>query len=219
MVGLIEGVGEATAAVRKLFSGWLSDKIGKRKVLTVIGYGLAALSKPLFALASRPTLVLAARFADRVGKGVRDAPRDALISDIVAQGQLSGAGRDRKDLFDKSHRLGSQKTANADWVVEPFIYFEAGFLKFVRTFQQDIVWCNRPWLHRCGTGDIPTRTVPALSIRTARLRHGPGNICRSYDWGGLVFDPDGRGPIYFRQAVTCGSERGLRSRLPSLPLR
>ena len=91
MVGLIEGVGEATAAIGKLFSGWLSDKIGKRKILTVIGYGLAALSKPLFAIASTPALVLGARFSDRVGKGVRDAPRDALISDIVAAGQRGAA--------------------------------------------------------------------------------------------------------------------------------
>ena len=91
MVGLIEGVGEATAAIGKLFSGWLSDKIGKRKMLTVIGYSLAALSKPLFAIAPSPALVLAARFSDRVGKGVRDAPRDALISDIVAEGQRGAA--------------------------------------------------------------------------------------------------------------------------------
>jgi MFS family permease len=91
MVGLIEGVGEATAAIGKLFSGWLSDKIGKRKMLTVIGYGLSALTKPLFALAPTPGLILAARFSDRVGKGVRDAPRDALISDIVAGGQRGAA--------------------------------------------------------------------------------------------------------------------------------
>ena len=91
MVGLIEGVGEATAATGKLLSGWLSDKIRKRKVLTVIGYGLAAFSKPLFAIASTPALVLGARLADRVGKGVRDAPRDALISDIIAEGQRGAA--------------------------------------------------------------------------------------------------------------------------------
>jgi MFS family permease len=68
-VGLIEGVGEATASISKLFSGWLSDRLGKRKVLAVIGYGLAALSKPLFAIASTSSFVLAARFSDRIGKG------------------------------------------------------------------------------------------------------------------------------------------------------
>jgi MFS family permease len=91
MVGLVEGVGEATAAIGKLFSGWLSDKIGKRKVLTMIGYGLAALSKPLFAIAPTAALVLAARFSDRVGKGVRDAPRDALIGDLVSKGERGAA--------------------------------------------------------------------------------------------------------------------------------
>jgi MFS family permease len=91
MVGLIEGVGEATASICKLFSGWLSDKLGKRKSPTVIGYGLAALSKPLFALAPNASLVLAARFSDRVGKGIRDAPRDALIGDMVTAGSRGAA--------------------------------------------------------------------------------------------------------------------------------
>lgn len=91
MVGLIEGIGEATASICKLFSGWLSDRIGKRKVLAILGYSLAAISKPLFALAPSASLVLAARFSDRIGKGVRDAPRDALISDLVPEGQRGGA--------------------------------------------------------------------------------------------------------------------------------
>src|SRR6516225_27574 len=86
MVGLIEGVGEATASISKLFSGWVSDKLGKRKALTLIGYGLGALSKPLFALAPTSSLVLAARFSDRVGKGIRGAPRDAMVGDMVPGG-------------------------------------------------------------------------------------------------------------------------------------
>src|SRR5439155_5488041 len=73
MVGLIEGVGEATASIAKLFSGWLSDRLGKRKALTIIGYGLGALSKPLFALAPTPSFLLGARFSDRLGKGIRGA--------------------------------------------------------------------------------------------------------------------------------------------------
>jgi len=91
MVGLIEGVGEATASICKLFSGWLSDKLGRRKALTVLGYSLGALSKPLFALASTPLLVLAARFSDRIGKGIRGAPRDALVSDLVPAGARGAA--------------------------------------------------------------------------------------------------------------------------------
>jgi MFS family permease len=83
VVGLIEGVAEATAAIAKVFSGALSDRIGKRKLLVGIGYGLAAVTKPVFPLASTAWEVLAARFVDRVGKGIRDAPRDALVADIT----------------------------------------------------------------------------------------------------------------------------------------
>jgi MFS family permease len=98
MVGLIEGIGEATASTCKLFSGWLSDRLGKRKVLAVMGYGLAALSKPLFAIAPTASLVLAARLSDRIGKGVRDAPRDALIGDLVPEGQRGAAYGLRQSL-------------------------------------------------------------------------------------------------------------------------
>lgn len=82
VVGVIEGIGEATGSISKLFSGWLSDRLGRRKLLTVIGYGLGAASKPLFALATTATWVFVARFSDRIGKGVRGAPRDALVADI-----------------------------------------------------------------------------------------------------------------------------------------
>src|SRR5574341_2546294 len=82
-VGLIEGAAEATALIVKVFSGALSDYLGRRKPLALLGYGLGALSKPLFALASGVGLVLAARLIDRVGKGLRGAPRDALIADIA----------------------------------------------------------------------------------------------------------------------------------------
>jgi MFS family permease len=82
-VGLVEGAAEATALIVKVFSGVLSDYWGKRKPLALLGYGLGALSKPLFALASSVGLVLAARLIDRVGKGIRGAPRDALVADIA----------------------------------------------------------------------------------------------------------------------------------------
>ena len=84
-VGLLEGTAEAIAQVTKVFSGTLSDRLGKRKLLTVVGYGLAALTKPLFALAPSPGWVFAARGLDRVGKGLRGAPRDALIADLTPQ--------------------------------------------------------------------------------------------------------------------------------------
>jgi MFS family permease len=82
-VGLIEGVAESTALIVKIFSGVLSDYLGKRKALAVFGYALGALTKPLFALAPSIGVVLTARFFDRVGKGIRGAPRDALLADIV----------------------------------------------------------------------------------------------------------------------------------------
>jgi MFS family permease len=82
-VGLIEGVAESTASVLRVFSGWLSDRAGKRKPLILVGYGLSNLTKPLLALAGAWPHVLALRFADRFGKGIRTAPRDALIADTV----------------------------------------------------------------------------------------------------------------------------------------
>jgi len=82
-VGMIEGVAEATALCTKVFSGYLSDYFRRRKLLTGLGYGLAALSKPLFPLATSFSWVVAARLIDRVGKGIRGAPRDALIADIT----------------------------------------------------------------------------------------------------------------------------------------
>lgn len=90
-VGVVEGIAEATASIVKLFSGALSDKLGRRKPLVVLGYGLAALSKPLFPLAGSVALVLGARFIDRIGKGVRGAPRDALIADVTPEGQRGAA--------------------------------------------------------------------------------------------------------------------------------
>lgn len=89
-VGLIEGVAEATAMITKIFSGALSDWLGRRKMLAAIGYGLAAFTKPIFPLATTIEWILTARFLDRVGKGVRGAPRDALVADL-APAALMGA--------------------------------------------------------------------------------------------------------------------------------
>lgn len=82
-VGIIEGIAESTAMVMRVFSGALSDRLGKRKALAVAGYGLGAASKPVFALASGVGMVLGARFIDRIGKGIRGAPRDALVADVT----------------------------------------------------------------------------------------------------------------------------------------
>jgi MFS family permease len=83
VIGLIEGVAEATSSILKLFSGWLSDRMHQRKWLAVIGYGLSALSKPFFLFAATWEAIAAVRWVDRVGKGIRTAPRDALIADSI----------------------------------------------------------------------------------------------------------------------------------------
>ncbi len=98
-IGLIEGLAESTALISKVFSGALSDYIGKRKGLAVFGYALGALTKPLFAIAPSTGIVLTARLLDRVGKGIRGAPRDALVADIVPP-QLRGAAFGLRQALD-----------------------------------------------------------------------------------------------------------------------
>lgn len=97
-IGLVEGVAEATAAITKIFSGTISDYLGKRKLLAVLGYGLAALTKPIFPLANTIGWVFAGRFIDRIGKGIRGAPRDALVADIAPCEQRGAAYGLRQSL-------------------------------------------------------------------------------------------------------------------------
>jgi MFS family permease len=98
-VGLIEGAAESTALIVKVFSGVISDYMGRRKPLAVLGYGLGALSKPLFALATSAGFVLGARLLDRVGKGLRGAPRDALVADL-APPEIRGAAFGLRQALD-----------------------------------------------------------------------------------------------------------------------
>lgn len=90
-IGLIEGIAESTASFLKIFSGWLSDKFGKRKQLVLAGYGLSSLVKPFLAAATSGWHVLGVRFADRIGKGIRGAPRDAMIADVTQANQRGHA--------------------------------------------------------------------------------------------------------------------------------
>jgi len=90
-IGIIEGIAEAAASIAKVFSGIISDYIRKRKILAVLGYGLAAITKPLFPLATTIGWVFSARFIDRIGKGIRGAPRDALVADITPSHQRGAA--------------------------------------------------------------------------------------------------------------------------------
>jgi MFS family permease len=105
-LGVIEGIAEATAQISRVFSGWLSDVLGRRKALTVLGYGLAAATKPLFPLANSIGLVLVARFLDRIGKGIRGAPRDALIADVTPAATRGAAYGLRQSLDTIGAALG-----------------------------------------------------------------------------------------------------------------
>lgn len=98
-VGVMEGVAEAIASITKIFSGAVSDRLGRRKPLAVLGYGLAAVTKPMFALAPAAGWVLTARFIDRVGKGIRGAPRDALVAKLVPA-EVRGAAYGLRQALD-----------------------------------------------------------------------------------------------------------------------
>src|SRR5882762_5618286 len=120
-VGVVEGIAEATASIVKLFSGVLSDRLGRRKPLVVFGYGLAAASKPLFPLAGSVPLVLVARFMDRVGKGIRGAPRDALIADVTPA-DVRGASFGLRQALDTVGAIGGPLLALA-----AMVYFAGDF--------------------------------------------------------------------------------------------
>src|SRR4051794_14315157 len=103
-LGLIEGVAEGTASISKVFSGVLSDRWRRRKPLVLVGYGLAALSKPFFPIAQSASWVLGATFADRIGKGIRGAPRDALIADATPS-EIRGAAYGMRQSLDTAGAL------------------------------------------------------------------------------------------------------------------
>ncbi len=112
MVGLIDGIAEGTASLVKVFSGSLSDRLGHRKWVAVAGYGLSALVRPLFPLADTAGLVLGARFLDRLGKGVRGAPRDALVADVTPP-EIRGAAYGLRQSLDNLGAIGGPVIAAA----------------------------------------------------------------------------------------------------------
>jgi MFS family permease len=121
VIGAVEGIAEATALIVKLFSGVLSDWVHKRKPLVLLGYGLAAVSKFAFPLAPTLGWIIAARFADRVGKGIRDAPRDALIADITPDA-ARGRGFGLRQALDTVGGIGGPLVALA-----AMVYFASDF--------------------------------------------------------------------------------------------
>ena len=155
-VGVVEGIAEATASIVKLFSGAISDRLGRRKPIVVLGYGLAALSKPLFPLAASVPLVLGARFMDRVGKGIRGAPRDALIADVTPEGARGAAYGLRQALDTVGAMLGplaaiALMLALANdvrsvlwWAVVPAVLAVVVLVAFVREPARAVAPLQRP---------------------------------------------------------------------------
>lgn len=139
LIGLIEGIAETTASVLKIFSGYISDRIGKRKWLTASGYGLSAISKPMLYFASSWAGVLGVRFADRTGKGIRTAPRDALIADSVKEEQ--------RGLSFGLHRAADTGGAMLGLVIAAFVIWgaQAGLHTLTRdTFQKVVLFSVIP---------------------------------------------------------------------------
>jgi MFS family permease len=118
IIGLIEGIAEATASLLKLFSGWLSDKMGRRKWLAVAGYGLSAATKPFFYIASSWELVAGVRWADRIGKGIRTAPRDALVADSATKETRGLAFGFHRAMDTAGAMLGLLIAALVVWLVQ-----------------------------------------------------------------------------------------------------
>jgi MFS family permease len=170
VVGVVEGVAEATAAFVKLFSGALSDWFGRRKPLLVLGYALGAASKPVFPLAGSVAWVFAARFVDRVGKGIRGAPRDALVAE-VAPANMRGAAYGLRQALDSVGSLAGPLLAvplmvwflgdirSVLWVATfPAVVSVLVLIAYVREPERvEVRGAARPRLMFAGVGRLPGR--------------------------------------------------------------
>jgi MFS family permease len=175
VVGLIEGIAESTASLLKIFSGWISDRLGKRKVPTIAGYAISTVAKPFLYVVTTWWGVLAVRFADRVGKGVRTAPRDALVADSIHE--------EHRGLAFGLHRAGDTAGALVGLLVALGVVWaaQAGSLALERaTFRRVVLFSLIPaalavLVLALGAQDVPVverRSAPRLSLRTfdARFR-------------------------------------------------
>ena len=169
IIGLIEGVAEATASILKLFSGWLSDKLGGRKWLAVAGYGLSAVTKPFFYIASSWGLIAGVRWADRIGKGIRTAPRDALVADSTT--------KDTRGLAFGFNRAMDKAGAVIGLVIAALLVWlaQANNLTLTKsTFQTIVLWSLIPAFLAVfsliiGTKDVTVkdqREIPKFSLRS-----------------------------------------------------
>jgi MFS family permease len=167
VIGLIDGIAETTASLMKIYSGALSDKLGKRKWLTVLGYGLSTIAKPFLYIAHTWQVVLGVRFADRIGKGIRTAPRDALIAGSIDQKQ--------RGLAFGLHRAGDTAGAFIGLLIAAFVIWwtQAGDAQLIEgTFRTIILISIIPavlavLVLALGARDIPATEksqVPILSL-------------------------------------------------------
>jgi MFS family permease len=162
IIGLIEGIAEATASLVKLFSGWLSDKLGGRKWLAVAGYGLSAISKPFFFFANSWELIAGVRWTDRIGKGIRTAPRDALVADSVTKETRGLAFGFHRALDTAGAMIGLLIAAIVVWMVQ------ASNLTLSRsTFQTIVLISLVPALLAVLSLAIGAKDVPVTSQRAA----------------------------------------------------
>ena len=164
-VGVIEGIAEGTAACTKLLSGVLSDRLGKRKTLVMAGYGIAALTKPIFALAPSVAWILGARFLDRVGKGIRGAPRDALIADLTPP-HLFGASYGLRQALDTIGAfLGPLLAIALMWVMAENIrgVFRFAIIPAVLAVLILVVFVREP--HEPDPAAVPRARLQAAHIR------------------------------------------------------
>lgn len=187
MVGLIDGVAEGTASLVKVFSGALSDRLGHRKWVAVAGYGLSALVRPLFPYATTPGLVLGARFLDRLGKGVRGAPRDALVADVTPPA-LRGRAYGLRQSLDNVGAIGGPVLASAlmlasggdvrfvlQWAVVPAVFAVALLVLGVREPESRSASKRAPW---GGLGGLGGRFWLAIAVvgALAFARYGEGML-------------------------------------------
>lgn len=199
-VGLIEGAANATASIVKVFSGALSDALGRRKALTVLGYGLAAATKPVFALAGSVGVVAAARLADRVGKGIRGAPRDALMTDLAPQNIRGAAFGLRQSLDTVGAFLGPLVAIWLMWLwaddfravfwaaTVPAVAAVVILLIFVREPERAGAAPVRAPLSRAQLARLPKRywAVVALSVAFMLARFSEAFLVLRAEGAGLV---------------------------------
>ncbi|OQB43060.1 MAG: multidrug resistance protein MdtH [Candidatus Latescibacteria bacterium ADurb.Bin168] len=207
VVGVVEGAAEATAAFVKLFSGALSDRFGRRKPLLILGYALGAASKPVFPLAGSVAWVFAGRFVDRVGKGIRGAPRDALVAE-VAPATMRGAAYGLRQALDSVGSLAGPLLAvplmvwflgdirSVLWVATfPAVVSVLVLIAYVREPERvEVRGGTRPRLMFAGVGRLPVRywiVVLLGAVFTLARFSEAFLVLRARDTG----MPDGRVPL------------------------